>query len=167
VILLLDTNVVSELMRPTPAPAVQAWMGRAPAAAFHVASISVAEILYGIARLPDGRRKEMLAEQAEAMFAVEFAGRVLGFGLEAAPAYAAITAARERGGRRIAAQDAMIAAIAHVHDATVVTRDRDLQECGVPVIDPWTALIAPTPARARAVARAGSPPAPAGASRAR
>lgn len=136
-IYLLDTNVVSELMRPEPAPAVQAWMARAPAAAFYVASISVAEILYGIARLPEGLRREALAEQAEAMFAVEFAERVLGFGAEAAPAYAAITAARERAGRRIAVQDAMIAAIAHVHGATIATRDRDLQGCGVPVVDPW------------------------------
>ena len=136
-ILLLDTNVVSELMRPEPAPAVQAWMAGTPAAAFHVASISVAEILFGIARLPEGRRKEALAKQAEAMFAVEFAERVLGFGVEAAPAYAAITAARERVGRRIAVQDAMIAAIAHVHGATIATRDRDLQGCGVPVVDPW------------------------------
>jgi predicted nucleic acid-binding protein len=139
VILLLDTNVLSELMRPEPAPAVQAWMARAPAAAFHVASISVAEILYGIARLPDGRRKEMLTEQAEAMFAVEFAERVLGFGMEAAPAYAAITAARERAGRPIAVQDAMIAAIASVHIATIATRDRDFHGCRVPVVDPWTA----------------------------
>lgn len=61
---LLDTTVVSELMRPQPSPAVQAWMARAPAVAFHVASISVAEILYGIARLPEGRRKEALADQA-------------------------------------------------------------------------------------------------------
>lgn len=136
-ILLLDTNVVSELMRPEPAPVVRTWMARFPAAALHVSTISAAEILAGIARLPDGRRKEALAEQAEAMFAAEFAGRVLGFGLEAAPAYAAITAARERAGRPIAVQDAMIAAIAHVHDATVVTRDRGLQGCGVPVVDPW------------------------------
>lgn len=136
-ILLLDTNVVSELMRPAPAPAVQAWMARAPAAAFHVASISVAEILYGIARLPDGRRKEALAEQVEAMFAVEFADRVLGFGMEAAPAYAAIRAARERAGRPIAVQDAMIAAIAHVHGATIATHDRDFHGCGVPMVDPW------------------------------
>lgn len=62
--LLLDTNVVSELMRPEPAPAVLAWMARAPAAAFHLASISVAEILHGIARLPEGRRRQALAEQA-------------------------------------------------------------------------------------------------------
>lgn len=136
-ILLLDTNVVSELMRPEPAPVVRAWMARFSASALYVSSISAAEILAGIARLPDGRRKEALTEQAEAMFEVEFAGRMLGFGMEAAPAYAAITAARERGGRRIAVQDAMIAAIAHVHDATIATRDRDLQGCGVPVVDPW------------------------------
>jgi predicted nucleic acid-binding protein len=135
--IVLDTNVLSELMRPDPAEAVLAWMSAQLAAALHVTSISYAEILYGVGLLPEGRRRSALAEQAEAMFAEDFAGRVLGFEASAAPAYAAIAGRRRRAGRRIEPVDAMIAAIAQSRGAAIATRDRDFADCGVPVLDPW------------------------------
>jgi predicted nucleic acid-binding protein len=138
-VIILDTNVVSELMRHEPSPAVLRWMAAQPLAALHVTALTPAEILLGIELLPEGRRRQQLAEQAEGLFAEDFAGRVLAFDGAAAPVYAAIVAGRSRAGQPIGAIDAMIAAIARVHGASVATRDGDLVGCGVPVIDPWTA----------------------------
>lgn len=136
--ILLDTNVVSELMRPEPDAAVLRWIAAQPLGALHVSTLTCAEILVGIDRLPEGKRQRLLAEQAEGLFSEEFAGRILGFDLAAAAAYAAIVGQRRRAGRPIATVDAMIAAIARVHGAAVATRDGDLAGCGVPLIDPWT-----------------------------
>jgi toxin FitB len=138
-VIILDTNVVSELMRPEPAPAVLRWMAAQPLAALHVTALTCAEVLLGIELLPEGRRRRQLAEQAKGLFAEDFAGRVLAFDLAAAPAYAAVAGQRGRAGRPIGAVDAMIAAIARAHGASVATRDGDFAGCGVPVIDPWTA----------------------------
>ena len=138
--ILLDTNVLSELMRPEPAEAVLAWMRIQSAAQLYVSSISYAEILYGIDLLPEGKRRRALAEQAEGMFTDDFAGRMLSFNPAAAPAYAAIAGGRRRTGDPIQPLDAMIAAIARAHGAAIATRDRDLDGCGVPVINPWKAL---------------------------
>ena len=138
--ILLDTNVLSELMRPEPAEAVLAWMRLQSAAELYVSSISYAEILYGIDLLPEGKRRRALAEQAEGMFTEDFAGRMLSFDPAAAPAYAAITGGRRRAGDPIQPLDAMIASIARAPGAAVATRDRDLNGCGVPIINPWEAL---------------------------
>jgi predicted nucleic acid-binding protein len=135
--ILLDTNVLSELMRPEPAEPVLAWMRRQSAAELHVSSISYAEILYGIDLLPEGKRRRALAEQADAMFAKDFAGRVVSFDPAAAPVYAAIAGGRRRAGNPIKPLDAMIAAIARAHGAAVATRDRDLEGCGIPIVNPW------------------------------
>lgn len=135
--ILLDTNVLSELMRPEPAAAVLQWFARQSAAELHVTTLSCAEILLGIGLLPEGRRQQRLAEQAGCMFAEDFAGRVLGFDLAAAPAYAAIASQRQQAGKRIGATPGMIAAIAQVHGAAVASRDGDFAGCGVPLIDPW------------------------------
>lgn len=137
--IILDTNVVSELMRPEPAPAVLRWMAAQPLAALHVTALTCAEVLLGIELLPEGKRRRQLAEQAEGLFVEDFAGRVLAFDLAAAPAYAAVVGQRGRAGRPIGAVDAMIAAIARAHGASVATRDGDFAGCGVPVIDPWAA----------------------------
>jgi predicted nucleic acid-binding protein len=139
-VILLDTNVLSELMRPRPEEAVLRWMAGQPAAALHVSSISYAEILFGIGLLPAGKRRRALAEQADAMFAEDFAGRILSFGPVAAPAYASIAGRWRLAGTPLQPLDALIAAIAQVHGAAIATRDRDLVDCGVPVIDPWTAV---------------------------
>ena len=137
--ILLDTNMLSELMRPEPAGAVPAWMRLQSAAQLYVGSISFAEILYGIDLLPEGKRRRALAEQAEGMFTEDFAGRMLSFDPAAAPAYVAITGGRRRTGNPITPLDAMIAAIARTHGATIATRDQDLEGCGVPVVNPWEA----------------------------
>ena len=136
---MLNTNVPSELMRPEPAEAVLRWITGQPAAALYVTSLSYAEILLGIGLMPDGRRRQRLAEQAEGMFTEDFAGRVLSFDLSAAPAYAVIASQRQQAGNRINTVDAMIAAIAQVRGAAVASRDSDLAGCGVPLINPWDA----------------------------
>lgn len=135
--IVLDTNVLSELMRPEPAAPVLHWMASQPAAALYVTTISYAEILFGIAVMPDGRRRQHLADHAEGMFREEFNGRVLGFDLAAAPAYATIVGRRRLAGQPLLPVDGMIAAIAHAHGAAVATRDADLAGCGVPVVNPW------------------------------
>jgi predicted nucleic acid-binding protein len=137
--IVLDTNVLSELMRPEPAASVIRWMSAQPLAALYVTTLSYAEILFGIDLLPEGRRRQHLAEQATTMFSEDFAGRVLGFDVAAAPPYAAIAGQRRRAGQPLSAIDGMIAAIAHAHGAAIATRDSDLDGCGVPLINPWEA----------------------------
>ena len=135
--IILDTNVISELMRPEPATAVLHWMSVQPAGVLHVTTISYAEILFGLYVMPNGRRRQRLAEQAESMFCEDFAGRVLGFDMAATPAYATIVGARQQSGHPLHPVDGMIAAIAQAQGAAIATRDRDLAECGVPVVNPW------------------------------
>ena len=138
--ILLDTNVLSELMRPAPDPAVAAWVASRSAVGLATTTITKAEILHGIARLPSGRRRAALQRAAAAMFDEEFGERVLPFDSAAAPHYASLRSARERAGRPISAFDAQIAAIARTHRATIATRDLGgFEDCGVPLVDPWTA----------------------------
>ena len=139
-IFILDTNVLSAVMASRPAPLVAAWMAGQPPNLLFTASICQAEILSGIAVLPRGRRREGLETAARGMFLEDFAGRVLPFDTEAAVAYADLFAARRRAGRQAATADLMIASIALVKGASVVTRDiGDFEECGLTLIDPWTA----------------------------
>lgn len=136
--IVLDTNVLSELMRSQPAAAVFAWVAAPPRATLCTTSVSKAEILYGIAALPEGRRRQTLAAAAEAMFAEDFAGRVLPFDEAAAAHYAEIVAARRRGGRPIEAFDAQIAATARAAGAGLATRDvGDFADCGLTLVNPW------------------------------
>lgn len=136
--ILLDTNVLSELMRPAPSAAVVGWIGRQPAASLFISAITEAELRYGLALLPDGHRQKRLVTQAEAMLAEDFAGRILPFDSPAATAYARIAAARRHAGRPISQADAQIAAIAASRGASLATRDvAGFVDCGVDVIDPW------------------------------
>lgn len=136
--IVLDTNVLSELMRAEPDPAVLAWVARQPREALCTASIVQTEILYGIALLPDGRRKTGLAAAAAAMFAEDFAGRVLPYDGQAARHYAEIVTARRAAGEPIEAFDALIDATARVAGATIATRDiGGFAGCGIELIDPW------------------------------
>lgn len=136
--IVLDTNVLSELMRSEPAAAVFTWVSAQPRATLYTTSISKAEILYGIAVLAHGRRRLALAAAAEAMFADDFAGRVLPFDEAAAVRYAEIVASRRREGRPIEAFDAQIAAMAFVAGAGLASRDTgDFAGCGLTVINPW------------------------------
>lgn len=136
---LLDTNVLSELMRPEPAAEVLAWFSRHKADPVYTSSITQAEILTGIALLPQGRRRDTLAQAAQAMFAQDFAGRVLSFDGAAAEHYALVVAGRRRQGRRIDTEDAQIAAIALTSGCTVVTRNtRDFDHIdSLSLANPW------------------------------
>lgn len=141
--MILDTNVVSELMRPEPHPAVFAWVAARPRTTLFTTSVCQAEVLYGIAALPEGRRRRGLAAAARAVFEEDFAGRVLAFGPAAAPHYARIVAGRRALGRPMEAFDALIAAIALAAGVGVATRDLDgFAGCGLPtLIDPWTGRV--------------------------
>ncbi len=135
--IVLDTNVLSELMRPRPAEPVRRWLSAQPARILYTTTISLAEILVGIRRLPDGKRRFSLSRQAEAMFTVDFAGRILSFDVAAAPAFAALSVQRQQAGRNISPVDGMIAAIAQAHGAIIASRDADFANCGVALINPW------------------------------
>lgn len=136
--LVLDTNVVSELMRPAPSKRVLAWLAARQIETVALTTITVMEIHYGLSRLPQGRRRAALAKSFDTYLDVGFKDRLLPFDLAAAEECAAIRNARDAAGRPISMEDAMIAAIARSRGLTVVTRDRSgFQGCGVPVIDPW------------------------------
>jgi toxin FitB len=139
-VIVVDTNVISELMRGEPHPAVVAWVAARPRMLLYTTHINQAEILYGIAALPEGRRRTALAAAAEAMFAEDFAGRILPFEAAAAACYPDIVLTRGRAGRPIEKFDALIAAIALAAGAEIATRDTGgLVGCGLTLIDPWTA----------------------------
>jgi toxin FitB len=136
--ILLDTNVLSELMRPAPSAAVEKWIGLQPVAGIFISAITEAELRYGVALLPDGRRQMQLLAKIEAMLAEDFAGRILPFDSPAASAYADIAAMRRRSGRPISQADAQIAAIASSRGASLATRNMsDFVDCGIDVVDPW------------------------------
>ena len=137
---LLDTNVLSEMMAVAPAHQVAAWISAYPLGSLCTASVCQAEILAGLAVMPDGRRRSALEAAAHAMFQEEFDGRVLVFDTRAAAAYAALFAARRRSGKPVATIDLMVASIARVHGASVVTRNvADFDGVGLDVINPWVA----------------------------
>ena len=138
--IVLDTNVLSEMMRLEPDPTVAGWFSAQPATGLFTTTITQAEVLYGIELLAPAGRRSRLATVAREMFAIDFAGRILSFDQPAAQAYAEIAAARRRTGRPIARRDAQIAAIARSRDAGVATRNlADFADCGIGLIDPWRA----------------------------
>jgi predicted nucleic acid-binding protein len=136
--IILDTNVLSELMRPTPSPRVVTWVAKQPAAELFTTSITEAEIFYGIELLTKGKRREGLVAAAEAMFAEDLAGRIFGFESDAARVFSKIAANRRALGRPISHADAQIAAIAQVRAAKLATRNvADFEDCGLDIVDPW------------------------------
>ena len=136
---LLDTNVLSELMREPPAAAVLDWFSQKTQAAMHTSSVTQAEILTGIALLPTGKRRTALAEAAEQMFDQDFSGQCLVFDAAAAKNYAVLVAARTRQGQAISIEDAQIAAIALANGLTVATRNtKDFENIdGLTLANPW------------------------------
>jgi predicted nucleic acid-binding protein len=136
---LLDTNVLSELMREQPAAALLSWFSQNPLASMQTSTITQAEILTGIALLPAGKRRTALALAAEQMFEEDFAGLCLAFEAEAAKNYAVIVAARTRQGHPISTEDAQIAAIALAAGLIVVTRNtKDFDNIdGLLLVNPW------------------------------
>jgi toxin FitB len=137
-VIILDTNVISELMKATPAPAVLAWMSLQPPDDLFISTISMAEILFGIELLPKGKRRDGLLREAEVTFARDFAGRILAFDEGAARMFGSIVATRRMQGRPIGIADGQIAAIARCRQSTLATRDTsDFEGCGVRLVNPW------------------------------
>ena len=137
--IVLDTNVISELMRPVPESRVVDWVDCQADIDVFITAITLAELQYGIARLPDGVRRERLAAQVEQMIDEDLDHRVLAFDDTAAAHYGEIAAARERAGRPIGSADAQIAAICRSYDATLATRNvGDFAGTGIRVVDPWS-----------------------------
>jgi toxin FitB len=140
---LLDTNVLSELLRAKPSPAVLKWFAAQPPESLFVSAITQAEMMLGAHLLPVGKRRKGLEGALEAMFEEDFAGRILAFDTGAVPAYVAIVGNRRSLDRPISQFDAQIAAIARRAGAKVVTRNTgDFVNCGVALIDPWTGSVA-------------------------
>ena len=138
--IVLDTNVISEIFRPQPDARVVAWL-EALTGDVAITAITLAELLAGVRQLPDGARKRTLADRIETAVTPYRDGRsVLAFDDAAANRYADILAARESAGSPISTADAQIAAICRVHDATCATRNtKDFEHTGVDLIDPWNA----------------------------
>lgn len=135
--IILDTNVVSEMFKPTIAPAVAAWIASQRTHELFLCAPVIAELRYGVVKLPPGRKRDELAERYERL-RLEFRSRVFGFDLKAAEAFADIIAARAAAGAPIQTMDAQIAAIGRSRGASVATRNlKDFEGCGVPLIDPW------------------------------
>lgn len=135
--IVLDTNALSELMRPSADPAFLRWWKSMAGQALHTTSISVAEIEFGVERLPQGRRKEALQSAVKDIFE-SFSSEILAFDRRAAPAYAQIAVERSKAGAPIDGFDAQIAAICHVHQATLVSRNiKDFVGTGIEMLNPW------------------------------
>ncbi len=136
--IILDTNVISEILRPTPDEGVVAWLGAHPRTALFTTTITYGELLYGVRLLPVGQRRDALLTAVQAIFESDLVGQVLSFDGEAADAYAHIAAERRGAGKPISQFDAMIAGVARSRGASVATRNvKDFEHCGVNVIDPW------------------------------
>jgi predicted nucleic acid-binding protein len=137
-VILLDTNVISELIRPAPAQAVTAFLLQYEPAELFTAAVCEAELQYGIARLPSGRRRDDLATRIATFLSDSFDGQILPFDSICARHYASIRAGREIAGYPITVEDAMIAATARAYGAVLATRNgRDFVGCGITLIDPW------------------------------
>ncbi len=136
--LVLDTNVVSELMRPVPNPVITSWVADRATSSLFLTAVTEAELRFGLAVMPTGKRRAGLAAALERMLERGFANRVLPFDSSAAFAYADIAAARRRLGRPIPEADCQIAAIARSRGMAVATRNtRDFEDTGVEVSNPW------------------------------
>lgn len=143
--ILLDTNVISELMRPAPDPRVTSWLDDQARDHLRICAISVAEIKRGIWRLPDGKRKERLWVVFERALTISLNSVVLSFDEGAASAFGELAAKRQKAGFNTEMLDLMIAAIALTNDAKLATRNtRDFEGCGLELINPWLETMGPS-----------------------
>lgn len=137
--IVLDTNVVSEAMKPEPAPAVRDWLDAQVAETLYLSSVTIAELLFGVAALPEGRRKQKLTTALDGLVTL-FDDRILPFDTAAARRYGDLAVAARKAGKGFPTPDGYIAAIATVHGFAVATRDASaFKAAGVPIIDPWSA----------------------------
>jgi predicted nucleic acid-binding protein len=135
--MILDTNVVSEMMRPIPQPAVLNWFARQSAADVHITAITMAEILFGIELLPAGKRRDALQAGVDRTVGL-FAGHILSFDERAAYAFSLISSTRRKQGSPMSGFDAQIAAIARVNGGALATRNLDaFESCGLRLVNPW------------------------------
>ncbi|HUD41601.1 MAG TPA: type II toxin-antitoxin system VapC family toxin [Dokdonella sp.] len=135
--IVLDTNVVSEAMKPEPDAAVRDWLDEQVAETLYISSVTVAELLFGVGALPDGRRKQMLATTLDGVLTL-FENRILAFDTDAARHYAGLAVAARKAGKGFPTPDGYIAAIATAHGFVVATRDASaFNAAGVPVLTPW------------------------------
>jgi predicted nucleic acid-binding protein len=138
--IVVDTNVVSEMLKASPTPAVVEWLRSVPMDECFTTTITQAEMLAGAAVLPDGKRRTQLMSSIVGLFEEDFSGRVLPFDSRAAICYSEIVFQRRRFGAPIGPLDAQIAAIARDRNMAIATRNiRDFQYCGIDLIDPWAA----------------------------
>jgi toxin FitB len=136
-VIILDTNVTSELMRSQPDAAVIAWFAAQPPRELFSTVITTAEISYGLERLPRGRRRKSLEQSYQSIF-VAMADQILLFDVEAALLYGPLVAGKERAGTAMDPMDAQIACIAACRGATIATpNERDFADCGVRLVNPW------------------------------
>jgi predicted nucleic acid-binding protein len=136
--ILLDTNVISELLRPSPEQAVLDWMSARDGDTLYLSAVTEAELRYGAAILPGGRRKVAINTVIDEILREDFAGRILPFDSPAAVHYAEIAADRKSAGRPISQFDCQIAAIARANAMAVATRNGpDFEGCGLNVVNPW------------------------------
>ena len=139
--IIIDTNVVSELMRASPDPALLAWFAGHAADTLYLTAVSEAELRTGAAILPAGQRRDRLVGAIDAMIDQDFAGRILSFDSPAARSYAEIAASRRAAGKPIMDADCQIAAIVRACSAMIATRNvKDFEGCGIDVVNPWNPL---------------------------
>jgi len=138
--IVLDTNVLSEALRPIPESSVLEWLASQPRASLFTTAVTRGEILYGIRLLSDGKRRRGLWDAAKKIFDEDFAGQVLSFDSEAADMYAEISVSRRSAGKPISQFDAMIVSMARSRGASLATRNvKDFDDCGTDIVNPWTA----------------------------
>lgn len=136
--IVLDTNVISELFRPLPDPKVMAWVGQLSGDELFTTAVTRGELLFGLYCMPDGRRRSDLLQKLTLLFEQKLADHVLPYDGAAADVHAKIAAAQRAQGRPMAMPDAMIAGIAHSRGAALATRNvRDFEGCGITLVDPW------------------------------
>lgn len=138
--IIIDTNVISEMMKPSPLTAVLDWFNEQEAVSLYLTTITIGEIGYGIRALPDGKRRRSLTEGFEALLKAAFEFRILDFDEAAARRYGDVMGDRKKIGRPLASLDGQIIAIAQANGCAVVTRNvRDFEGCGLTMINPFDA----------------------------
>jgi len=138
--IILDTNVLSEVLKPAPSEHVLGWLAAQEPSEVFITTVTQAEVLYGIEILPAGERRTRLSGAVAEIFAQDFAGRILPFDEEAAHLFPQIVANRERAGRPISQFDALIASCARFRRAAIATcNTADFEGCGIRIVNPWTA----------------------------
>jgi predicted nucleic acid-binding protein len=139
-LIVLDTNVISEPARLIMEPNVRIWYAAQTPGSLYATAVSLAEMSYGVEKLPEGRRKTEIRQRMDAVFEQYFRGRILPFEERAARAYGLVVASARANGRAILMADGQLASIAKIHGLTVATRDTvPFEAAGVPVINPWKA----------------------------